>query len=107
LGSAAVFTADASYFYNPSAALGINHEQPFFVVLGLLCGLLGTLEIQFQKRINTWKKNNGKLLFFRINWLYTLGMCFMINNIIYFTRLMQSSDKLVINAMIGVDKSLA
>lgn len=45
LASAAVFSADASYFYSGVAPVGINHEQPFFVGLGLLCGCLGTVYI--------------------------------------------------------------
>ena len=45
MGTTAVFTADASYFYNPRAALGINHEIPFFICLGLLCGCIGTMYI--------------------------------------------------------------
>ena len=45
LASAAVFSADASYFYSGVAPIGINHEQPLFVGLGILCGLFGTLYI--------------------------------------------------------------
>jgi chloride channel 2 len=47
LASAAVFSADASYFYSGVAAVGINHEMPFFAGLGIFCGILGTLYIQF------------------------------------------------------------
>ena len=45
-----------------------------------------------------WVKNN---------WVYTLGISFIVLNIIYFTRLMQTSDKAVINAMIDVDLIIA
>ena len=45
LGTAAVFSADASYFYSGVAPVGINHEQPFFVGLGIACGVLGTVYI--------------------------------------------------------------
>ena len=47
LASAAVFSADASYFYSGVAPVGINHEQPFFALLGIICGVFGTKYIQF------------------------------------------------------------
>jgi len=47
LSTAAVFSADASYFYTGIAPVGINHEQPFFALLGLLCGITGSYYIQF------------------------------------------------------------
>lgn len=37
------------------------------------------------------------------NYVYSLGMCFILTNIIYFTRVMQWNDKAVIKAMIDVD----
>lgn len=104
LASAAVFSADASYFYSGVAPVGINHEQPFFVGLGLLCGTIGTIYIQFQKKVNTWKKKmSGKYWFFKNNWTYTLGMTFLVSNIIFFTKLMQTGDKAIIRSMIDVD----
>lgn len=42
MASAAVFSADASYFYSGMAPVGINHEQPFFILLGVICGIFGT-----------------------------------------------------------------
>lgn len=47
LGTAATFTADASYFFMGDKSLGINIEQPLFVGLGLVCGCLGTLYIGY------------------------------------------------------------
>ena len=47
LSVAAVFSADASYFYSGIAPVGINAEQPFFILLGLLCGVLGSLYIRY------------------------------------------------------------
>jgi len=47
LSIAAVFSADASYFYSGLAAVGINQEEPFFIILGLICGCLGTSYIKF------------------------------------------------------------
>ena len=47
LANAALFSADASYFYSGVAPVGINHEQPFFIGLGLICGIFGTKYIQF------------------------------------------------------------
>jgi len=45
LSQAAVFSADASYFFTGVAPVGINHEQPFFACLGLLCGTVGSYYI--------------------------------------------------------------
>jgi chloride channel 2 len=41
LQSSAVFQADASYFYSGIVPVGINQEQPLFILLGVLCGILG------------------------------------------------------------------
>jgi hypothetical protein len=41
-----------------------------------------------------WVKNN---------WVYSLGSAFIVLNVIYFFRLMQTGDKAIINAMINVD----
>jgi chloride channel 2 len=107
LASAAVFSADASYFYSGVAPVGINHEQPFFVGLGITCGILGTMYIQFQKKVNLWKKANMKYWFIQNNWIYTLTMTFLVSNAIYFTRIMQTGDKAIINSMINVDQTIA
>jgi len=45
-----------------------------------------------------WVKNN---------WTYTIGMAFIVLNIVFYLRLMQASDKVVINAMINMDETLA
>ena len=45
--SLAVFTADASYFFMGKTAIGVNQELPFFVILGLLCGIIGSVYIWF------------------------------------------------------------
>jgi chloride channel 2 len=103
LASAAVFSADASYFYSGVAPVGINHEQPFFVGLGLCCGCLGTAYIAMQRKINLWKKSNMKYWFFKNNWVYTLTMTFCVSNIIFFSRMMQTGDKAIIRSMIDVD----
>jgi len=45
-----------------------------------------------------WVKNN---------WVYSIGTGFIVMNIIYWTRLMQTSDKGVIKAMIDMDITIA
>jgi len=45
LSTAAVFSADASYFYSGIPRIGINPEQPFFAVLGIICGICGSYYI--------------------------------------------------------------
>jgi len=109
LGTAATFTADASYFYQGNQSLGVNVEQPFFVILGLLCGCTGSLYIQFQKKVNQWKKRMvGKYpRLFGNNFVYTLTVCFILSSVIYSTRIMQSGDKKVIGAMINIDQTLS
>ena len=108
LGTAAIFSADASYFYSGVAPIGINHEQPFFVLLGILCGIVGSYYIKFQRAVNQWKKTNTpKKWWVKNNWTYSLGTAFIVLNVIYFLRLMQTGDKAVINAMINVDQNLA
>lgn len=42
----------------------------------------------------SWVKNN---------WSYALGMTFILTNIMFFTRVMQQSDKAVIKAMVDID----
>lgn len=108
LGTAATFTADASYFYQGNQSLGINVEQPFFVLLGLLCGCTGSLYIQFQKKVNQWKKRmTGKYpKCFGNPFIYTLTVTAILSSLIYFTRVMRSGDKKVIGSMIDIDKTL-
>ena len=107
LGVTSIFTADASYFYSGTRPVGINHEQPLFIGLGICCGIIGTLYIQFQRKVNEWKKKNGANKMFSQNFIYTLGMCFFINNVIFLTRLMQTGDKAIIRSMIDVDQTIA
>ena len=45
-----------------------------------------------------WVKNN---------WVYSIGMGFIVMNFIYWTRLMQVADKGIIRAMIDVDITIA
>ena len=45
-----------------------------------------------------WVKNN---------WIYSLGMTFIVTNCIFFTRLMQAGDKGVIKAMVDIDQTIA
>ena len=85
--------------------IGINHEEPFFVFLGVLCGLLGTLFIYFAKHLNEWRARNakkGKFLF-KNNWVYSLVVCFFINIVMYFTKVCQSDNSAVLNALIDID----
>lgn len=42
----------------------------------------------------SWVKNN---------WVYSLGMTFLLTNAMFFTRLMQQGDKGVIKAMVDID----
>ena len=37
-----LFSADASYFYAGGMPVGINHEVFFFIILGILSGMLGS-----------------------------------------------------------------
>ena len=46
-------------------------------------------------------------MIFSQNFIYTLGMCFFINNVIFLTRLMQTGDKAIIRSMIDVDQTIA
>ena len=103
MSQAAVFTCDASYFYSGFGAVGINHEQPFFIILGLLCGIGGSYYIKFQRWVNTTKKANMGKWFIKNNWSYTVGMTFILGNIIFWTRIMQWNDKAVIKAMVDID----
>lgn len=105
LGTAATFTADASYFYQGDKSLGINIEQPLFVILGVLCGCLGTLYIAYQKNLNAWKKRMAAKYprTFGNNYVYTLTVTFLLSSIIQHTRIMQTGDKSVIGATIDID----
>ena len=48
-----------------------------------------------------------KRWYIKNNFAYTIGMCFILTNIIYFTRVMQYNDKAVIQAMVDIDQTLA
>jgi H+/Cl- antiporter ClcA len=107
----ALFSADASYFYSGKAQVGINHEQPFFIILGVLCGCIGTFYIYFQRVVNTYKakmtKEGSLKWFFSNPWFYNLTMTFICINIIYFTKLMQTGDRGVINSLMNFDIEMA
>ena len=103
----ALFTADASYFFTGNEALGINHEQPFFALLGVLCGIVGSFYIMFQRKITLIKNANAHRWFVKTTWVYTFIITFVCLNIIWFMRLNQISDKNIIQAMINVDQTLA
>lgn len=106
--SVAVFTADASYFFMGKTAIGVNQELPFFVILGLFCGIIGSLYIWFQKTVNNTKKRlAAKYTFFKSNWIYSLSMGFICISIIFGTKLLTATDKAVINAMINYDMNVA
>lgn len=109
LGTAATFTADASYFYFGSESFGINIELPLFVILGCICGCLGTLYIAFQQKLNAWKKRMaGKYpKTFGNNYVYTLTVTVVLSSIIQYTRIMQTGDKKVIGETINIDQTLA
>ena len=49
----------------------------------------------------------GKYWIFKNNWAYTLIMVFLVQNIIFQTKLMQTGDKAVIRSMIDVDQTIA
>ena len=103
----ALFSADASYFYGGSHELGINHEEPFFILLGVICGCLGSLYIQFQKWVNYKKKKYMQKWWVKNDFIYSLGMAFFVINMVFWTRLLTSADKGVINAMIDADMIIA
>lgn len=108
LSVAALFTADASYFYTGNLALGINSEQPFFMILGILCGILGSFYIKFQRWLITKKaKYAKKYQVISNHYLYTGLVTFLVLNIVYYFKLLQTSDKLIIQSMINVDENLA
>jgi len=101
---AALFSADASYFYQGDASLGVNQELPFHIILGIFCGVLGSIYISFQLFVNkTRKKLAANYSLFSNDWYYTLGMVFVCTNLIYFTGVMQTGDKGIINNMINID----
>ena len=49
----------------------------------------------------------GKYWIFKNNWAYTLIMVFLVQNIIFQTKLMQTGDKAIIRSMIDVDQTIA
>lgn len=109
---AILFTADASYFYTGNVSLGINQEQPFFIVLGILCGILGSFYIRFQRYLMTCKASlaNGDSQFAILaknHYIYTGLVTFFCLNIIFYFKLLLSPDKKVIQSMINSDETLA
>lgn len=69
--------------------------------------MLGTRYIQYQKDVNTWKKSNASQWWVKNNWVYTGGMCFIVLNFIFFTRLLLPGDKAVITSLINIDETIA
>lgn len=53
------------------------------------------------------KKANGSRWWIKQNFVYSLGMTFILTNIMYWTRLMQWNDKAVIKAMVDIDQNIA
>lgn len=109
-----MFTADASYFFTGNVALGINQEQPFFIILGILCGILGSLYIKFQRWIITNKQrfikvNQGKWYhrFVANHYFYTGIITFVCLNVIFFFKSLLIPDKLIIQNLIDFDQNLA
>ena len=53
------------------------------------------------------KEMAQKSILFRNNWIYTLLIVFLCTNVIFFSKMMQTGDKGVINAMINIDQNIA
>ena len=102
-----LFSADASYFYSGGNSVGINYEIFFFIILGILCGIIGSAYIEFQRNINLIKKKLAKYNLIGENFIYTFSMCLIIATIIFKTRLLLVSDKVIIGSMINIDQTIA
>lgn len=102
-----LFSADASYFYSGGQSIGINHEIIFFIILGILCGMIGSAYIEFQRKINTLKKKLTQYNIAGENFFYTFSICFFLVTVIFNTRLMLASDKAIIGSMINIDQTIA
>jgi len=68
---------------------------------------MGSAYIKLQYAVNSYKKRNSSHWFFKNPYFYTCGVTFMVLNIIFFLRLMQTGDKQIIKAMIDIDENLA
>ena len=83
--STVLFSADASYFYSGGQSVGINHEIIFFIILGILCGMIGSAYIEFQRNINIIKKKLAQYNIAGENLIYTFSMCFLLTTIIFYS----------------------
>jgi H+/Cl- antiporter ClcA len=102
-----VFPEGTPYFYDGNTPIGIDAELPFFALLGVICGVVGSYYIKFQRSVNTWRRENRNLLCFRSNWIYPTMIGAFVLNIIYLTKMLQVPDAEVIRSMLDVDMTIA
>lgn len=107
LEKAAMFRADASYFYSGIAPVGISNELPLFIVLGILCGIIGSFYIEFQRCVNTTKASYSHYFIVKNPLVYTSCISLLVLNTTYFLRTNISTEKSIINSMINIDENLA
>ena len=69
--------------------------------------MIGSAYIEFQRNINIIKKKLAQYNIASENLIYTFSMCFLLTTIIFFTRLMLVSDKVIIGSMINIDQTIA
>lgn len=79
-GRVKLFDASADYFYNGVAPVGLNHEIPFFIMLALLSGLIGSFYIFVHREYLRLKLRNSSLWVFN-PWIYSGLVALLITTI--------------------------
>lgn len=80
-----LFNASGHHFYKGSYKIGLNHELPFFIIMAIFMGLLGSFYI-FIHRIYCKMKREYQYIWFFNPWFYTLFIAAIITNVEYFSK---------------------
>lgn len=83
----AIFREGAPYFYEGNVQYGLDQELLHFILLGVVCGWMGSHYIWYQKKVNTFRKES-ELWIIKSNWTYPLIVGWLILSLTYFTGLL-------------------
>ena len=106
LGFVELFDASGHHFYKSSYNIGLNHELPFFMIMAVFMGFLGSFYI-FIHRVFCQMKRKYQHIWFFNPWFYTLFIAAIITNVEYFSKVTQFPDREVIKSMVDIDWVLA
>jgi len=63
----------------------------FVLILGIICGVIGSLFVAFMKEVHMFRRRQTSWLF-KNNWAYTIMVSAIILNLMFFIHIDQTSD---------------